>query len=560
VFQPERSSCHLILGIIAVLAFAQAVLFCAWHATHTTSTSSVLGRIKELTASKLALAENKIDQNFGGAFQKLDLAKELKAVSVTSETPKALSTPAPLPTTPTPTAAKTMKVSLWTNEDCVGEPELVVIESHTEEKCKEPGCWDACDKQSKSGGRLQGMIGSVKVEGTGFIEMFHECLGKYDYANGGRPYASVFVEEGCTGVDAGSFNHFKMHKDTSSAFHSSDKKFEPKVGKYRIVYSCESSHYFLWQARINYLAFTKTKQNGGAHTRLMTASVPDDLMDELPSFQAKRHPFSLRYGPINKPDVLAKWFRSAHAPVEDVIVLIDPDNFLLEDISKFVPKVKKGQAYAQAAWFNGSPLVEELWKAHCKKNCDFPTDATAVPIFIHKDDLAAIAPLWRDYTIELKRKAFADKNWERRYMGVQIDWGAEMLGYVLAAAHMRVKHVLDNNLQMRDVDGRRPAIGTSGIPMLHAGRSWFPLDYEPGKKFWHTEGAMFAHGAEHQVWCKCNWTAGDVLPWPLPDKSKMDFISYHTLSLLHEQNVTFKDMEPTKFRQRGPHQYHIAYP
>ena len=30
-----------------------------------------------------------------------------------------------------------------------------------------------------------------------------------------------------------------------------------------------------------------------------------------------------------------------------MIVLIDPDNFLLEDISKFVPKVKKGQAYAQ---------------------------------------------------------------------------------------------------------------------------------------------------------------------------------------------------------------------
>jgi hypothetical protein len=35
--------------------------------------------------------------------------------------------------------------------------------------------------------------------------------------------------------------------------------------------------------------------------------------------------------------------------------------------------------------------------------------------------------------------------------------------------------------------------------MLHAGRAWLPLDYEPGKQFWHTEGAMFAHGAEHQA-------------------------------------------------------------
>merc|ERR1711871_915983 len=101
----------------------------------------------------------------------------------------------------------------------------------------------------------------------------------------------------------------------------------------------------------------------------------------------------------------------------------------------------------------------------------------------------------------------------------------------------------------------------TGIPMLHIGRAWVPLNFEPGKRFWHTEGAMFAQGAEHQVWCKCNWTAGDVIPWPLPDKSEMDFVSYHTLSLLQEQNVTYKYIpdSQTKFRQRG-HAYHIAWP
>jgi hypothetical protein len=50
----------------------------------------------------------------------------------------------------------------------------------------------------------------------------------------------------------------------------------------------------------------------------LCSSEADDLMDELPSFQAKRHPFSLRYGPLNKPDVLAKWFQSAHRPSEEV--------------------------------------------------------------------------------------------------------------------------------------------------------------------------------------------------------------------------------------------------
>ena len=41
---------------------------------------------------------------------------------------------------------------------------------------------------------------------------------------------------------------------------------------------------------------------------------------------------------------------------------------------------------------------------------------------------------------------------------LQIDWGAEMIGYVMAAAHLGIKHVLDGALQMRDVDGRRPAV------------------------------------------------------------------------------------------------------
>lgn len=56
----------------------------------------------------------------------------------------------------------------------------------------------------------------------------------------------------------------------ADAFHSSADQFEPKKGDFRIVYSSESSHYFLWQARINYLAFLKTKPKGGAHTRLYT--------------------------------------------------------------------------------------------------------------------------------------------------------------------------------------------------------------------------------------------------------------------------------------------------
>jgi hypothetical protein len=43
-----------------------------------------------------------------------------------------------------------------------------------------------------------------------------------------------------------------------------------------------------------------------------------------------------------------------------------------------------------------------------------------VPIFIHRDDLAAIAPLWRDYTIQLKLAADAEQAFAERYRGVQV--------------------------------------------------------------------------------------------------------------------------------------------
>ena len=38
-------------------------------------------------------------------------------------------------------------------------------------------------------------------------------------------------------------------------------------------------------------------------------------------------------------------------------MLIDPDNWLLEDISQFVPKVKRGQAYAQVGPLCCSPVT-----------------------------------------------------------------------------------------------------------------------------------------------------------------------------------------------------------
>ncbi len=95
--------------------------------------------------------------------------------------------------------------------------------------------------------------------------------------------------------------------------------------------------------------------------------------------------------------------------------------------------------------------------------CDFSfgLDLTAVPYFVHRDDLEAIAPVWRKYIILLhewvqrdearfgrKRPAVGE-----RYRGIDLYWNSEMLAYNFAAAQLKVRHVIEARLQIRDVDG-----------------------------------------------------------------------------------------------------------
>ena len=112
-----------------------------------------------------------------------------------------------------------------------------------------------------------------------------------------------------------------------------------------IYHTSESSNYFGYQVYANYYGFLKTKQQSARWTRLITARDEDDLSAKFPTFTAHRHPCTnqrksattiiwllilpymscdastvdaWRYGPLNKADVLEKWFASPQAPQEEV--------------------------------------------------------------------------------------------------------------------------------------------------------------------------------------------------------------------------------------------------
>jgi len=441
------------------------------------------------------------------------------------------------------------KVTFYKEKGCTGDIFVVIYSNNTENHCE--NCYDLCSRKFPNTDiDMHSKLGSVKVEGPLEMNIYAKCAGQYSYSDA-EYQSSIFEFDGCVDTwHAHQITHVKFAPDSTLIL-------QPQAlighGDYRVVYSGESSKYMGYQARANYWGFLKSGQKNGAHARLVTMHEADDISHHIPSFWAKRHPFSRRYGPFNKPDVLEKWFRGPNAPKEDVVVLIDPDNWLTNDISHIVKEVRKGHAVAQAAWFAGSHLVKELYDDMCTVCNDF-VDYVAVPVFIHKDDLKPISTLWKEFVIRIKERVDNDPGFKRKYNGIQIDWGGEMHAYIFAAAELGIRHETRRGLQIRDVDGPPNADTAEKALMIHMGRAWMPKDYEPGKRWWHTEGRSWAYRGA-QVWCKCNVTAADVMPWPLPDHG-MDWQSKITLTYLHDSGELF-DLVESKFR---PKNYHLSYP
>ncbi len=453
-----------------------------------------------------------------------------------------------------------LSVELFSRVGCAGES-VVAKASHDESRCER--CFDFCSKEFPSGAKTHDGVRSLRVVASGgavdpawSVSAYRLCAGEFHYPNPDLARRGMRPTDGCVSLSGATGKPINLIQFDGMP----DLLQSEATNTYHIAYSAESSTYFGFQAYANLYAFQGSNQMPGTgYTRLLTAGEPDDLTDIVPTFQAPRHPLSRRYTPYNKPDVVAKWFESGQGPKEDVIVIIDPDNWLLTSVAKTASQVRPGHAIAQAAFFNNNPLVDELFKLVCERNCDFKPDDAAVPYFVHREDLRKIAPLWRDITAKLLRMQDNEPKLNERFRGIQLDWCVEMYGYVFAAAELGIKHTIKGMLQIRDVDSPPPPDQEKHVPMVHMGRIWFPKRHAEFAEQWrHTEGRTFAYRGI-QVWCKCNWTASHVIPWPIPEGT--DFASRQTLRILHDSMVKFGPLPKSKYRG-GPTRvgYHRNFP
>lgn len=405
---------------------------------------------------------------------------------------------------------------------------------------------------------------SMQIIGPGEVKLYNQQ---------GHYVATVVEMEGCLPmfpwppVRKGILAHRKtdpgkqcqIDPDVQKNFATTKDLTQPHT---RIVFSAESSDYFGYQTLSNAYAFMDSSQTDASWTRLLTCETPDDLSKSYPTFTAPRSPYSKRYGPINKPDVIEKWFASeCDAPhPDDNIVVIDPDNFLMRDMKKWTDQVSRKNALGQGAYYIHSPKVQEMWKEVCEEGCDNEVDRVGVPYVVKGADLKEIAPLWRYYTFKVKELVQTDPDFKERYeKHLNIMWAAEMFGYNYACAHLSIKTKIVNDMQARDVDPSIPLDSPDPPAMIHMGRAWFPKEHvDAAEPFRHTEGNDFINGNQRavQVFCKCNMTASTITPWPIPE-SGLDWQSFHTLRIMHDGVKHFGGIpENELFRHKPPDGYY----
>eukprot|EP00924_Labyrinthula_sp_SR-Ha-C_P002996 maker-scaffold_58-snap-gene-0.22-mRNA-1 protein AED:0.05 eAED:0.05 QI:108/1/0.88/1/1/1/9/108/564 len=417
---------------------------------------------------------------------------------------------------------------------------------------------------------ITNQIKSARVFGNGdrIVDVYSSCSTHTE----DKYSASIYPLDGCVAVH----NYPKLGHITFTDSNFNKIQISPQVRKEQyflqdhmrnslnskikvtanIVFSCESSEYFGYQVMTNYYSFLSSKQKGATWTRLLTGRETDDLTKSfqgLATYQSKRHLFSRRYSPLNKADAMDKWFKSPDAPKEKVLVVIDPDNWLLKDLSEYYKDISRGQAIGEPAYYYGSRTAQNLWKELCEKNCNTEMDLVGVPYILHRDDMAKIAPLWKYYTLKIQEILDSSNPTHEvflhKYKRLDLKWATEMFGYNMASAHVGVKHKVVKRIQVRDVDSTHDAKKLKDVKMLHIGRAWFPRGSKEAKKWIHTEGKGFSNFGD-QVWCKCNFTGSEIMPWPVPEGT--DFQSYHTLRLMNEAKERFGAVPENLKYRKGP--------
>jgi len=316
-----------------------------------------------------------------------------------------------------------------------------------------------------------------------------------------------------------------------------------------VVFSTECSAYFDWQTLGLVYSHKKVYEDAGLTpppiTRLMAC---DEQFLPWPGMHLADthvhpnyavHPVTHdRYTPYNKPYSIGHWLEYG-SPKSQWIVFLDADMVVRRPMSISNMGVQRGRPVAaEYGYLHGvDPEVYMGVKEKVKQIQKAPFEKVGGFFVYHVDDLRAVAPLWLQYTEEVRQDPNSWANtgdiFNRNGAGGP-PWISEMYGYVFGAAVAGMKHTVSNHMILYpsyDV--------TMGEPyplVLHYGLTFSAMDF-PFDKHWHK-------GAKQYAACD-----GKLFPTPpeyseikLPEGSglyKREMVSLYCIRTLYEAQLDY---------------------
>jgi hypothetical protein len=195
------------------------------------------------------------------------------------------------------------------------------------------------------------------------------------------------------------------------------------------IFSADGSLYHAWQADLLESTHNSVGQSGKL-IRLLSGDgdAPAFAGTTFQVSPASPHPITGdKYLPYNKPAAILAWMERG-ACKDETLLLIDPDFVFLAPFE--LPAVA-GRPIAHPARYLDPWRHAELVRRHGHEPED--VQGIGVPILVHRDDLAALAPAWLARTEEIRANPASCSS---------AGWVAEMWAYALAAADLSLPHLV----------------------------------------------------------------------------------------------------------------------
>ena len=237
------------------------------------------------------------------------------------------------------------------------------------------------------------------------------------------------------------------------------------------VFSISQQPYQAWQAELLSYSHARAGQEGPVTCLVSTNDPPQPM--QIPTFViASRSPHPVTgddYAPYNKPYALSYWAKVAETDKDGVLIL-DPDCVFLRPI-RIAPL--SNRPLATPVTYMHARSVQDALRRHWANLAEL--QPIAIPIVIHRDDLAQLAPLWSTRTEELRADPVA-----RSALG----WICEMWGCSIAAAQLGLRFQLQPLCTYpTDDDVERPIIHYCYESTSRDGRwRWDKRGYRPWER------------------------------------------------------------------------------